>query len=176
VTDWAQFPEAVATAAAVDPKVIVEAAVPGREVECGVLARPDGPPQASLPAEIRLRPGTEWYDFAAKYLDDAVDFDVPADLTPEQTRLVQETARKAFLALDCRGLARVDFFLGTGPDGADRLVVNEVNTMPGFTPISMYPRMWAATGVDFAALVDRLVEVALAARPAAEATLDGTRA
>jgi D-alanine-D-alanine ligase len=176
VTDWAQFPEAVATAAAVDPKVIVEAAVPGREVECGVLARPDGPPQASLPAEIRLRPGTEWYDFAAKYLDDAVDFDVPADLTPEQTRLVQETARKAFLALDCRGLARVDFFLGTGPDGADRLVINEVNTMPGFTPISMYPRMWAATGVDFTTLVDRLVEVALAARPAAEASLDGIRA
>jgi D-alanine-D-alanine ligase len=101
---------------------------------------------------------------------------VPADLTPEQTRLVQDTARTAFLALDCRGLARVDFFLGTGADGADRLVVNEVNTMPGFTPISMYPRMWAATGVDFAALVDRLVEVALAARPAAEATLDGTRA
>ncbi len=173
VTDWAQFPEAVATAAAVDAKVVVEAAVPGREVECGVLAGPGGgPPQASLPAEIRLHAGTDWYDFAAKYLDDAADFDVPADLTPEQTRAVQEAACRAYLAMDCRGLARVDFFLGTGPDGAERLVVNEVNTMPGFTPISMYPRMWAASGVDFAALVDRLVEVALADAPA----LDGSRA
>ncbi|MGY1682675.1 D-alanine--D-alanine ligase family protein [Geodermatophilus sp. SYSU D01176] len=173
VTDWSQFPGAVATAAAVDAKVVVEAAVPGREVECGVLAGPGGgPPQASLPAEIRLHAGTDWYDFAAKYLDDAADFDVPADLTPEQTRAVQEAACRAYLAMDCRGLARVDFFLGTGPDGAERLVVNEVNTMPGFTPISMYPRMWAASGVDFGTLVDRLVEVALAGAPA----LDGSRA
>ena len=178
VTDWAQFPEAVATAAAVDTKVVVEAAVPGREVECGVLAGPGGGlPQASLPAEIRLHAGIDWYDFAAKYLDDAADFDVPADLTPEQTRAVREAACRAYLAMDCRGLARVDFFLGTGPDGAERLVVNEVNTMPGFTPISMFPRMWAATGVDFAALVDRLVEVALAdAGSAADPALDGTRA
>jgi D-alanine-D-alanine ligase len=179
VTDWAQFPEAVATAAAVDAKVVVEAAVPGREIECGVLATPGGGlPQASLPAEIRLHPGTDWYDFAAKYLDDAADFDVPADLTGEQTRAVQEAACRAYLAMDCRGLARVDFFLGTGPDGAERLVVNEVNTMPGFTPISMYPRMWAASGVDFATLVDRLVEVALADAPTAAGhpTLDGTRA
>src|SRR5215218_4644130 len=113
VTDWAQFPEAVAEAAAVDGKVIVEAAVPGREIECGVLAGADGRPEASLPAEIRLRPGVDWYDFAAKYLDDAADFDIPADLTPEQTAAVQEAARRAYLALDCRGLARVDFFLGT---------------------------------------------------------------
>jgi D-alanine-D-alanine ligase len=158
VTDWAQFPAAVAAAAAVDQKVIVEAAVPGREIECGVLAaRGGGRPEASLPAEIRLRPGTDWYDFSAKYLDDAVDFDVPADLTPEQTAAVQETARRAYLALDCAGLARVDFFLGTAPDGTDRLVINEVNTMPGFTPISMFPRMWAASGVSYAELVDRLV-------------------
>ena len=162
VTDWADFPAAVATAAAVDPKVIVEAAVPGREIECGVLARPDGgAPEASVPAEIRLRPGTDWYDFAAKYLDDAVDFDVPADLTPEQTTAVQDAARRAFLALDCHGLARVDFFLGRHPDGSDHLVINEVNTMPGFTPISMYPRMWAASGVSYPELVDRLVATAL---------------
>jgi D-alanine-D-alanine ligase len=169
VTDWAQFPAAVAAAAAIDPKVIVEAAVPGREVECGVLAaRGSGLPEASLPAEIRLRPGTDWYDFAAKYLDDAVDFDVPADLTPEQTAAVQETARRAYLALDCRGLARVDFFLGTASDGSDRLVINEVNTMPGFTPISMFPRMWAASGVSYPELVDRLVSGALSSgsRPA----------
>jgi D-alanine-D-alanine ligase len=163
VTDWAQFPEAVATAAAVDPKVVVEAAVPGREIECGVLAgRAGGPPEASLPAEIRLKPGTDWYDFDAKYLEDAVEFDVPAGLTPEQTRMVQEASRRAYLAMDCEGLARVDFFLGTGPDGRERLVVNEVNTMPGFTPISMFPRMWAASGVSYPELVDRLVASALA--------------
>jgi D-alanine-D-alanine ligase len=169
VTDWAQFPEAVATAAAIDRKVIVEASVPGREIECGVLAaRGGGLPDASLPAEIRLRPGVDWYDFAAKYLDDSVDFDVPADLTPEQTAAVQEASRRAYLALDCRGLARVDFFLGTAPDGSDRLVINEVNTMPGFTPISMFPRMWAASGVSYPELVDRLVATALVtgARPA----------
>ncbi|MBB3085845.1 D-alanine--D-alanine ligase family protein [Geodermatophilus sabuli] len=175
VTDWAQFPEAVAAAAAVDPKVVVEAAVPGREIECGVLAGPGGgPPEASLPAEIRLRPGTDWYDFTAKYLADAAEFDVPAGLTLEQTRAVQAAACRAYLAMDCQGLARVDFFLGAGPDGAERLVINEVNTMPGFTPISMFPRMWAASGVDFAGLVDRLVEAALApARPAVVPALDG---
>src|SRR4051812_37784800 len=114
VTDWASFPAAVAAAAEVDEKVIVEAAVPGREIECGVLGgEAGGRPEASLPAEIRLRPGTDWYDFAAKYLDDAVDFDVPASLTPGQTAAVQDASRRAFLALDCRGLARVDFFLGT---------------------------------------------------------------
>ncbi|MGY1642438.1 D-alanine--D-alanine ligase family protein [Geodermatophilus sp. SYSU D00703] len=175
VTDWAQFPAAVAAAAEVDGKVVVEAAVPGREIECGVLAgRDGGPPEASLPAEIRLRPGTDWYDFSAKYLEDAAEFDVPADLTPDQTRAVQQAACRAYLALDCTGLARVDFFLGSGPHGADRLVVNEVNTMPGFTPISMYPRMWAATGVGFADLVDRLVAAALATvRPAVAPALDG---
>jgi D-alanine-D-alanine ligase len=162
VTDWAQFPEAVATAAAVDPKVVVEASVPGREIECGVLAGVGGGlPQASLPAEIRLRPGVDWYDFSAKYLDDSVDFDVPADLTLEQTAAVQQASVQAYQALDCRGLARVDFFLGTGPDGRDRLVINEVNTMPGFTPISMFPRMWAASGVSYPELVDRLVRSAL---------------
>src|SRR6476469_6944533 len=162
VTDWAQFPEAVATAAAVDPKVIVEAAVDGREIECGVLAGLDGGrPEASLPAEIKLHAGVDWYDFAAKYLDDAADVDVPADLTAEQLAAVRETACRAYQALDCPGLARVDFFLGTAADGSDRLVINEVNTMPGFTPISMFPRMWAATGVDYPELVDRLVTSAL---------------
>jgi D-alanine-D-alanine ligase len=162
VTDWTQFPAAVAAAAAVDPKVIVEASVPGREIECGVLAaRGSGLPESSLPAEIRLRPGTDWYDFAAKYLDDSVDFDVPADLTPEQTAAVRDAARRAYLALDCRGLARVDFFLGTAPDGSDLLVINEVNTMPSFTPISMFPRMWAASGVSYPELVDRLIASAL---------------
>jgi D-alanine-D-alanine ligase len=161
VEQWADLPAAVEAAAAVDPKVIIEASVPGREIECGVLAGPDGP-AASLPAEIRLRPGTEWYDFAAKYLDDAVDFDVPADLTPEQTAAVQRASCQAFQSLDCRGLARVDFFLGRDEHGRDRLVINEVNTMPGFTPISMFPRMWAASGVAYPELVDRLIATALA--------------
>jgi D-alanine-D-alanine ligase len=154
---------------AIDPKVIVEASVPGREIECGVLAAAGtGLPEASLPAEIRLRAGVDWYDFAAKYLDDSVDLDVPADLTPEQTAAVQEASCRAFLAMDCRGLARVDFFLGTAPDGTDTLVINEVNTMPGFTPISMFPRMWAASGVAYPELVDRLIATALASgsRPA----------
>jgi D-alanine-D-alanine ligase len=177
VTDWAQFTAAVAAAAAVDPKVIVESAVPGREIECGVLAGPGGGrPEASVPAEIRLRPGTDWYDFAAKYLEDAVEFDVPADLSPEQTRAVQEAARRAYLALDCRGLARVDFFLGTRPDGTDQLVVNEVNTMPGFTPISMFPRMWAASGVSYPELVDRLIDTALSSGARPDATRDGGQA
>jgi D-alanine-D-alanine ligase len=166
VTDWADLPAAVAAAAEVDPKVLVEAAVPGREIECGVLGGVAGrAPEASLPAEIRLRPGTDWYDFAAKYLEDAVDFDVPAQLTPEQTAAVQDASRRAFLALDCRGLARVDFFLRADPDGSDRLVINEVNTMPGFTPISMFPRMWAATGVSYPELVDRLIATALSSTP-----------
>jgi D-alanine-D-alanine ligase len=164
VTDWAQFPDAVAIAAAVDPKVIVEASVPGREIECAVLAAPGaGLPEASLPAEIRLRPGVDWYDFAAKYInaDESVEFDIPADLTPEQTSAVQAAASRAYLALDCAGLARVDFFLGTAADGSDHLVINEVNTMPGFTPNSMFPRMWAASGVTYPELVDRLVAAAL---------------
>jgi D-alanine-D-alanine ligase len=175
VTDWAEFPSAVATAAAVDPKVIVEAAVPGREIECGVLdgGTVDGP-EASLPAEIRLRPGTDWYDFAAKYLDDAVDFDVPASLTPAQTAAVQDASRRAFLALDCRGLARVDFFLGSQPDGSDRLVINEVNTMPGFTPISMFPRMWASSGVSYPELVDRLIAAALGRSPSSSSPLSSS--
>ncbi|WP_222193886.1 D-alanine--D-alanine ligase family protein [Modestobacter italicus] len=163
VTDWAQFPEAVATAAAVDPKVLVEACVPGREIECGVLAARDGGlPEASVPAEIRLRPGTDWYDFSVKYVDGAVDVDVPAQLTPEQTAAAQEMSRRAYFALDCQGLARVDFFLTTDPEtGADRWVVNEVNTMPGFTPTSMFPQVWAASGVSYPELVDRLVASAL---------------
>ena len=163
VTDWAQLPDAVAAAAATDRKVIGEAAVVGREIECGVLARPDGGlPDVSLPVEIRLRPGVDWYDFDAKYIDDAVDFDVPAVLEPEQTAALQDAARKAFLALDCAGLARVDFFLSTDADGRDLVVVNEVNTMPGFTATSVYPRAWQASGVSYPELVDRLIATALA--------------
>jgi len=149
---------AVAAARNVDPKVLVEAAVPGREVECGVLEGADcGEPDASVPAEIRLVRGHDWYDFEAKYLDDACEFDVPALLPDEVTERVRAMARRAFVALDCAGLARVDFFVGAGGEP----VVNEVNTMPGFTPISMFPRMWAASGLDYPALLDRLIGSAL---------------
>jgi D-alanine-D-alanine ligase len=150
--------EAVRAAREVDPKVLVEAAVPGREIECGVLEGLDGgPPEASVPAEIRLVRGHDWYDFEAKYLDDACEFDVPAALPAELTARVQELACRAFTALDCAGLARVDFFLRA--DGEP--IVNEVNTMPGFTPISMFPRVWEASGVDYPALLDRLIRTAL---------------
>jgi D-alanine-D-alanine ligase len=110
-----------------------------------------------VPAEIRLVRGHDWYDFDAKYLDDACEFDVPARLPAEVTAAIQDAACRAFVALDCAGLARVDFFVT--PD--ERVVVNEINTMPGFTHISMFPRMWAASGVDYPTLVDRLITAAL---------------
>jgi D-alanine-D-alanine ligase len=157
VTNWADLDQAVQTAFGHDVKVLVEAAVTGREIECGVLENDDGQPQASVPAEIRLVRGHDWYDFDAKYLDDACEFDIPAGLSPSVTAQVQDAACRAFTALDCAGLARVDFFV----TGDERVILNEVNTMPGFTHISMYPQMWAASGVDYPTLVDRLVQAAL---------------
>ena len=157
VADLAELAVAVEEALRCDPKVLVEAAVVGREVECGILEDEAGEPQASVPAEVRLVGDHDFYDFEAKYLDDATELDCPADLDPEVTGQLQAMARQAYDVLDCEGLARIDFFVG--PDGG--LTVNEVNTMPGFTPTSMFPRMWAASGVDYPALVDRLVQAAL---------------
>jgi D-alanine-D-alanine ligase len=157
VTGWDGLEAAVTAAFDHDNKVLVEAAVVGREVECGVLEDADGRPEASVPAEIKLVRGHDWYDYDAKYLDDACDFDVPAQLPQAVTAAVQDAACRAFTALGCEGLARVDFFVT--PD--ERVVVNEVNTMPGFTPISMYPRMWDASGVPYPELVDRLIQAAL---------------
>ncbi len=157
VSDWAGLPEALETAFEHDGKALIEAAVVGREIECGVLEDDRGRPVASVPAEIRLKGGHEWYDFEAKYLDDACEFDVPALLTTDATQRIQQAACRAFTALECAGLARVDFFYADSGE----VVVNEVNTMPGFTPISMFPRMWAASGVDYPTLVDRLVQAAL---------------
>ena len=162
ITDWSELPDAVATARKVDSKVLIEAGVPGREIECGVLADAPAPGQpvevrASVPAEIRVLHGHDWYDFEAKYLDDACEFDIPADLPESVTAQIQDFAVRAFRALDGRGLARVDFFVtDTGS-----VIVNEVNTMPGFTPISMYPRMWEASGVPYPELIDRLIRSAL---------------
>jgi D-alanine-D-alanine ligase len=161
VTGWDELPAAIAHARQHDPKVIVEAAVVGRELECGVLEFADGTVQASTVGEIRVAGvrGREdsFYDFATKYLDDAAELDVPAKVDDDVSDAVRELAIRAFKAIDCQGLARVDFFLtDDGP------MINEVNTMPGFTTISMYPRMWAASGVDYPTLLAAMVETARA--------------
>ena len=150
---------AVEEARSHDPRVVVEAAVDGREIECGVLEGLDGgAPEASVPAEVIVGGDHEFYDFAAKYLpEEGTELAVPADLPDEVADEVRAMACRAFDALSCEGLARVDFFVGR--DG--RVLVNEVNTMPGFTPVSMFPLMWKATGLDYPALVDRLVQTAL---------------
>jgi D-alanine-D-alanine ligase len=151
--------DALAAAYRHDPKVLIEAAVVGREIECGVLAAPDGgPPQTSLPAEIRLSSTAEFYDFEAKYMPGSgTEFDIPPHLSQDLIKAIQTTAVDAVEALDCEGLARVDFFV----TAEDELLVNEVNTMPGFTPASMYPQMWAASGVDYPTLVSRLIDDAI---------------
>jgi len=139
-----------------DPKIIVEASIENaREIECGVLDSETGP-KASVCAEIIVRDGHEFYDFEAKYVDDSVELSVPAKLDPELHEKLRALAVSAFLAMAGEGLARVDMFV-TGTD----VVINEINTMPGFTPISMYPQMWAQTGLDYPALVDALVQDAL---------------
>jgi D-alanine-D-alanine ligase len=142
-----------------DPKVLVEAGAMGaREVEIGVLQREDGEPETSAIAEIRVDAEHEFYDFDAKYLPEQnTTLDVPADLDEATAARVRELAVDAFRSLDVEGLARVDFFVL--PDG--RVVVNEVETMPGFTATSMFPQMWAASGLEYPALVDRLVQLAL---------------
>jgi D-alanine-D-alanine ligase len=156
VTDWSQLDGAIAAARRIDPKVLVEAAIVGREIECGVLeGEAGGAPEASLLAEVHVA-GHDFYDFEAKYLDTG-SFDIPARLPADVTRQVQEYACRTFTALDCAGLSRVDFFV----TAADEIYLNEINTMPGFTPTSMFPRMWAATGLEYPKVVDRLVRTAL---------------
>jgi len=158
VDSWADLDAAIDHARQTDPKVLVEAAVLGREIECGVLEYPDGRVEASPTAEIHLGGDHTFYDFDAKYLEDVATFDIPADLPAQTTARIQELSRRAFAALDAQGLARVDFFVR--PDGD--VVINEVNTLPGFTPISMYPRMWAAGGVSYPELISVLIRTALA--------------
>jgi D-alanine-D-alanine ligase len=143
-----------------DPKVLVEvSAEGGREIECGVLQGfGTNPPDASVAAEIVVDPSHEFYDFAAKYLpEEQTALKVPADLPEAVVERIQALSVQAFEVLSVEGLARVDFFVL--PD--DRVVINEINTMPGFTPSSMFPRMWEATGVSYPQLVDRLVQLAL---------------
>jgi D-alanine-D-alanine ligase len=161
VASWDALDAAVADARRHDPKVIVESAINGRELECGVLEMPDGAVEASTLGEIRVAGvrGREdsFYDFETKYLDDAAELDVPAKVDDEIAHEVRQLAIRAFKAIDCQGLARVDFFLTE-----DGPVINEINTMPGFTTISMYPRMWAASGIDYRSLLATMVETAVA--------------
>ncbi|HET8662450.1 MAG TPA: D-alanine--D-alanine ligase family protein [Micromonosporaceae bacterium] len=158
VKEWAQLDAAIAAAREIDPKVLVESAVAGREIECGVLeGEHGGPPEASLLAEVRVVRDHEFYDFEAKYLDDSCEFDIPARLPERVTRRVQELACRTFTALDCAGLARADFFVTPELE----VYLNEINTMPGFTPTSMFPRMWSASGLEYPKLVSRLVRTAL---------------
>jgi len=160
----AELEAALALAAGYDEWLIVEEAISGREIECGVLEglrAADGSPtapEASVTAEIRVLGDHEFYDFEAKYLENSTELTVPAHLDEAVAEEVRRIAKLAFSALSCEGLARVDFFVpADGP-----IVLNEVNTMPGFTPVSMFPAMWAATGVAYPELVDRLLRTALA--------------
>ncbi|OKI06722.1 D-alanine--D-alanine ligase A [Streptomyces sp. CB02923] len=155
VDDVSGLDAAVEEARRHDPKIIVESLLSGREIECGVLEFEDGP-RASVPAEIPPVSDHSFYDFEAKYIDSAAGL-VPAPLTDEQTARVQELAVAAFEAASCEGLVRADFFLQENGE----FVINEINTMPGFTPISMYPRMWQESGVSYPELIDQLVQAAL---------------
>jgi D-alanine-D-alanine ligase len=146
---------AVDLALAYDEWIVAEEAIVGREIEVAVLG--DLEPRASLPGEIV--PGSEFYDYADKYLDEGSQAIIPAALDPAQVAAVQALAVRAFSTLRCSGLARVDFFLEEGGRG---FLLNEVNTMPGFTPISMYPKLWVASGLSYPALIDELVSLALA--------------
>jgi D-alanine-D-alanine ligase len=147
-----------------DPKVLVEAAIVGREIECGVLegVGPLDRPEASLPAELRVTGPHAFYDFEAKYLDGSTEVDIPARLSEEEIADIREQAVAVFETLSCEGLARVDFFYQESADGGPgRFIVNELNTMPGFTPTSMFPQMWLAAGLSYPDLIARLIDSAL---------------
>src|SRR6266851_10523035 len=150
------LPAALALAAGYDRRILVERAVQGREVEVAVLGNDQ--PQASLPGEVCY--AGEWYDYETKYGAGHTTFKVPAPLGPELTRRVRELALEAFRAIDCAGLARVDFFI----EGEANVLVNEINTLPGFTATSAYPKLWEASGISYTELISRLIELALERR------------
>jgi len=149
-----QMLEALDLAARYDRKIIVELAIDAREIECSVLGNDD--PVASVPGEII--PANEFYDYRAKYIDENSRLLIPAPLTEEQASRIRDLAARAFRALDLCGMARADFFLDRTTEA---IFINEVNTIPGFTPISMYPKLWEASGLPFPALVDRLIHLAV---------------
>jgi D-alanine-D-alanine ligase len=154
--------DAVEAARVHDPKVLVEGAVDGLEIECAVLEGLDGgPPEASVPGQVVVDTGSAFYDFEAKYLASGTYMTIPAPLSAAATSRVRSLACAAFDAISCEGLARVDFFYTP----AGEILVNEINTMPGMTPASAFPLMWAATGLPLPQLIDRIIQTALRKRP-----------
>jgi len=157
--DRKELGPAIDEAAKFDRKIVIEEGVGGkknkaREIECSVLG--NDKPEASVPGEIV--PSAEFYDYSAKYLDEGSQLIIPAKLTKAETKTVQELAIAGFRAVDCSGLARVDFLMDPK---SRKIYLNEINTMPGFTSISMYPKLWAASGVGYAELIDRLIQLGL---------------
>jgi D-alanine-D-alanine ligase len=159
--DMAQLEAAIENARQYDPKVIVEAAIEGREIECAVLEGRDGaPPDTSLPGQLVIEGGEEFFDFEAKYLDDASGMVIPAPIPQEHQQEIRRMAAVAFDAVSCEGLARVDFFYTS--DG--QILINEINTMPGLAPTSYFQRMWVASGLSLPEIVDRMLQTALTKR------------
>jgi D-alanine-D-alanine ligase len=162
--DRKELGPAIEEAAKFDRKIVIEQGVGGkkqkaREIECSVLGNDE--PVASLPGEIV--PDKEFYDYTAKYLDEGSQLIIPAKLSKADMKKVQELAVRAFKAVDCSGLARVDFLMDPGSGNkARKIYLNEINTMPGFTAISMYPKLWAASGLAYTELISRLIELGLA--------------
>jgi D-alanine-D-alanine ligase len=154
VKSCAELPDALELAGQYDRKILVERGITGREFECSVLGSEQ--PLAAVPCEVI--PSRDFYDYEDKYLLDAAKLIVPAPLTPEQTAEIQRLAIAGYQAVECEGMARVDFLLETA---TGQFYINEINTIPGFTSISMYPKMWEAAGVPFAELLDRLIDLAL---------------
>jgi D-alanine-D-alanine ligase len=150
----AELTEALRTAAEFDRKVIVERGIEGREFECAVLGNED--PAASIPCEIF--PSREFYDYEDKYLLNQARIELPAKLNPEETTEMRRLAVECYKAVGCEGMARVDFLR---ENATGKLYINEINTIPGFTSISMYPKMWEYTGIPYSELIDRLIELAL---------------
>jgi len=162
VSGFGELEPAIEAAREHDPKVLVEAAVDGIEVECAVLEGLDGePPEASVPGQVIVDPGSAFYDFEAKYLASATTMRIPAPIPLQAASEVRRLACAAFDAISCEGLARVDFFYTP----AGKILVNEINTMPGMTPASGFPMMWAASGLPLPQLVDRIIATALRKRP-----------
>jgi D-alanine-D-alanine ligase len=160
--DMTELEAAIETAREHDPKVIVEAAIEGREIECSVLEGLDGaPPDTSLPGQLTIEGGQEFFDFEAKYLDEASGMVIPAPIPTAHQQEIRRMAALAFEAVSCEGLARVDFFYT--PDG--QILINEINTIPGLAPTSYFQRMWTASGQAFPQILDRLLQTALNKRP-----------
>lgn len=150
VKSWSELDAAVSLAKDFDEKIVIEAFAPGREIECGILGD-----KASRVGEVRILGDHEFYDFEAKYLDNSTELIVPAKIPVEVEREIQQLALDAFSLIDGRGIARVDFFLQENGE----IILNELNTMPGFTATSMYPRLWDATGVSYKEVITRLIEL-----------------